>query len=270
MCPPSRTAIVALALTIGGVAHAQQAPQPPRPQAFIDRLGALDEQRWRVADGWSNGDWAANDWRRSQIRRSPRGMEITLARTRGGEKRFSSGELQSEDTYRYGYFETRLQAPRGSGLVTGFFTFARPGGEASWDEIDIEILGRDTRSIQLTYYRRGANHITTLPLPFDAAEGEHSYGFEWTPRVVRWYVDGAMIHEETGANGPLPQSAQRLYLHMWNTETLSDWLGPIVASEGPWRLNVYCIAYAPHSEGVSLCGQTAPISPLTPISQGPG
>src|SRR5262245_38057040 len=116
--------LVALVSLAGGMAHAREAPIP---HSFVDTLAFLDESRWRVADGWTNGDWTANDWRRSQVRRTHSGIEITLARSHGGDKRFSSGELQSEDVYRYGYFETRLQAPRGSGLVTGFFTYTRSG-----------------------------------------------------------------------------------------------------------------------------------------------
>jgi len=243
------TLIAFLALADG----AARAQQSPAPRGFVDTLAFVDESRWRVSDGWTNGEWTANDWRRSQIQHSPAGIEITLARTQGGEKRFSSGELQSEDVYQYGYFESRLQAPRGSGLVTGFFTYTRSGPESTWDEIDIEILGRNTRSIQLTYFRRGDRHIVTLPLPFDAAAAQHTYGFDWTPTALRWYVDGRLFHEETGVNGPLPQLTQRLYLHMWNTETLNDWLGPILPWEGPWRLNVSCIAYAPHYSGRSLC-----------------
>ena len=40
---------------------------------------------------------------------------------------------------------------------------------------------------------------------------------------------------------------------MWNTETLNDWLGPILPWEGPWRLRVSCIAYTPHYGGAPLC-----------------
>lgn len=246
-----RRLLLSLALVALPGAAVAQTPMP----AFVEQFETIDEARWRVADGWTNGEWTANDWRASQIRRISDGVEVTLARSRGGQKRYSSGELQSEEMYRYGYFETRMQAPRGSGLVTGFFTYVRPGGENTWDEIDIEILGRDTRSIQLTYWRRGRNHVTTLPLGFDAAEGLHTYGFEWTPRVVRWYVDGRVIHEEAGANGPLPQAPQRLYLHLWNSETLTDWLGPILPWEGPWRLTVSCIAYAPSYQGQQLCAE---------------
>ncbi|HYD88947.1 MAG TPA: family 16 glycosylhydrolase [Vitreimonas sp.] len=249
-----RTAAVLLSMCLA-IGLAGQAFAQERRPAFTDPLTTIDESRWRVADGWSNGEWTANDWRRSQIRAVPGGTEIVLARSRDGEKRYSSGELQSEEVYRYGYFETRMRVPRGSGLVTGFFTYTRPAAENTWDEIDIEILGRDTRSIQFTYFRRGERNITTLPLPFDAAEAQHTYGFEWTPRAIRWYVDGRLMHEENGANGALPQAPQRLYLHLWNTETLTDWLGPILPWQGPWRLTVSCIAYAPSYAGRQLCSE---------------
>jgi beta-glucanase (GH16 family) len=241
--------IAALALAAGLASAA-----PARAQAaFADRFQTLDETRWRVSDGWTNGEWTANDWRRDQIRQAPGNLEVTLARRRGGEKRFSSGELQSDMAFRHGYFEIRMQAPRGSGLVSGFFTYTRAGRAATWDEIDIEILGRNTRAVQFTYFSRGVRYITTSRLPFDAAQGMHTYAFEWTENHIRWYVDGALFHEETGERGPLPQSEQRLYLHLWNSETLRSWLGPILPWDGPWRLSVSCIAYAPAYEGRSLC-----------------
>jgi len=246
--------IMLAAAAISAPAHAQQQPSGP---SFIDNFAILDEVRWRIADGWSNGEWTANDWRRSQIRRTPQGLEFTLARSRGGDKPYSSGEIQSDDVFRYGYFEARMQVPRGSGLVSGFFTYTRPGGENTWDEIDIEILGRNTRAIQMTYFRRGQRHIVTRPLPFDAAAGMHTYAFEWMPGHIRWYVDGRLFHEERGANGPLPQATQRLYLHLWNTQTLTDWLGPIRPSEAPWRLNLACIARAAQYPGRMLCDEVS-------------
>lgn len=245
----SRLLLAALALSAGLAGATPALGQEP----FIDRFQTLDETRWRVSDGWSNGEWTANDWRRTQIRHAPGDLQVTLARTRGGDKRFSSGELQSDMAFHYGYFEIRMRAPRGSGLVSGFFTYTRAGGTQTWDEIDIEILGRNTRAVQFTYFSRGIRYITTQRLPFDASQGMHTYGFEWTPGAIRWYVDGVLFHEETGERGPLPQSEQRLYLHLWNSETLRGWLGPILPWDGPWRMEVSCVAYAPSYEGRSLC-----------------
>lgn len=246
-----RFALTALCALFATTAAADDAVQVG--PAFIDNFAVLDQTRWRVSDGWSNGEWTANDWRARQIQRTGSGIDITLARQQGAEKSFSSGELQSDAGYRYGYYEVRMQAPRGSGLVSGFFTYTRPGDESTWDEIDIEILGRNTRAIQFTYWRRGRQHITTVPLPFDASQGQHVYGFDWQPGYIRWYADGRMVHEETGTNGPLPQASQRIYLHLWNSETLTDWLGPIWPWDGPWRLSVSCVAQAASYGGRPLC-----------------
>lgn len=246
----TRVAAALFMLLVGcGVAQAQ----PQAPAAFVERFETIDPEKWIVADGWTNGEWTANDWRRSQVGLTSNGLMITLARSRGGEKRFSSGELQSQNIFRYGYFEIRMRPPRGSGLTTGFFTYSRPGAPNTWSEIDIEVIGRDTRHVQLSYFQRGEDTVTVLPLGFDAAAAEHNYAFEWTAQAIRWYVDGRLIHEETGARRPIPQAAQRLYLHLWNTEMLTDWLGPILPWEGPWRLHVSCIAYAPQYEGRQLC-----------------
>jgi hypothetical protein len=81
-----------------------------------------------------------------------------------------------------------------------------------------------------------ARQVNDVPLPLD-----HDLS---TTSSIRSDADGR----------PLPQSAQRLYVHLWNSETLRGWLGPILPWDGPWRLNVDCIAYAPAYEGRSLCG----------------
>ena len=229
-----------------------RAQEPPLGAPFVDHLRSLDDERWRVSDGWSNGSWTASDWRRGQIAFGPDGATVTMAHSTGGAKSFSSGELQTNALYHFGYFEARLQAARGSGLVNGFFTFTRPGDETSWDEIDVEILGRDTRSVQLTYFHMGAKRSIALPLGFDAAAAPHSYGFDWQANFVRWYVDGRMVHEEVGDGLPLPRAPQRLFAHMWNTTELTDWLGPI-QGQGPWVMHVACVAQAPAYAGHALC-----------------
>jgi beta-glucanase (GH16 family) len=155
--------------------------------------------------------------------------------------------------HRYGYFEARMRAPRGSSMVTGFFTFTRPHGRRSWDEIDIEILGRDTRSILFSYFNDGERRMHEHQLGFDAAEGFHTYAFEWTPRYIRWYVDGRLSHEATGAEVPIPDAPQRLYLNLWNSETLTSWVGPLPTQGSRWTLRVSCLAHAVRYRGQPLC-----------------
>jgi beta-glucanase (GH16 family) len=242
-------ALGTLALPVSLARAEDEIAGPP----FVERFASIDEERWRISDGWTNGSWTANDWRASQVSLIDDGVEIALARRRGGQTPYTSGELQTAGLYRRGYFEARLQAARGSGLVSGFFTYALPDARGAWDEIDVEILGRDTTQVQFTIFHGGERRAVTLPLGFDAAVGMHIYGFEWTPEHIRWYVDGTLRHEETGA--ALPRAPQRLIVHLWNSATMTDWVGPILPWQAPWTLRVACIAQAESYQGEALCAE---------------
>ena len=62
-------------------------------------------------------------------------------------KPWKGAELITQQTFRYGAFEARILAARGSGLITPFFLWKNdsevPGQE--WQEQDFEIFGRDGR-----------------------------------------------------------------------------------------------------------------------------
>jgi beta-glucanase (GH16 family) len=90
-------------------------------------------------------------------------------------------------------------------------------------------------------------------LPFDAADGFHTYAFEWRPDAIRWYVDGVMVHEARGARVERMTAEQRLFVNLWNTEQLHRWTGRIRAHDAPWTLNVSCVAQAPVYPGRPLC-----------------
>jgi endo-1,3-1,4-beta-glycanase ExoK len=222
---------------------------------FIDRFHSLDRNRWTASDGWDNGSWMANDWQAEQLSFDD-GLTINLARNGGGgDKLFSSGEIQTHEEYQYGYFETRMRVPRGEGLVTGFFTYTQPEGRATWEEIDIEILGRNTTVMEVTYHVHGRSRMTGIDLGFDAADGFHTYAFEWTPDAIRWYVDNRLVHEVNGPRVREMTRPQRFYLQLWNSAELYRWVGHINPDEAPWRLNVSCVAQAREYGGRSLCAE---------------
>jgi endo-1,3-1,4-beta-glycanase ExoK len=199
---------------------------PQMGEAFVERFDGSVDARWSVSDGWSNGGWMTNDWRRSSVETAPGLTAILLQPGPEGSKyKLSSGELQSHDKHRYGYFEVRMKVPRGAGLVTGFFTYAGQEGRTRPNEIDIEILGRNT-------------------LPFDAADGFHVYGFDWQPGHVRWYIDGQLVHAETGGAARRLVRPQQLILNLWASEQLDAWVGKLDLAKAPWRLDVSCMAYA--------------------------
>lgn len=259
--PYALLAAAAWVLTFGGDGPAPAPAAPPQQQeratpenGFVDRFASLDLERWTVSDGWSNGDWTENEWRAGQARPGQEGLTLTLApNPPGAGKPYASGEIQSRRRFRYGYFEARLRVPRGAGLVSALFTYARDEGAPSWHEVDIEFLGRNTRVVEFTYFVGGRATGQIEALPFDAADGFHTYAIEWRPDAIRWYVDNRLAHEAAGPDVARMTREQRLYVNLWNSAQLHRWVGPIDPGEAPWALEVACVAYAPVYRGAPMC-----------------
>lgn len=238
-------------------AGAQDEP-PPSNTPFVERFEGLDPALWMVADGWTNGDYHASYFDASQVEIGPDGLALTLGPVEGGLKAYATGEIRTVGRYDRGYFEIDMKVPRGSGMVSGFFTYTGAAFDDPHHEIDIEILGKDTRSISLTIFHDGESQGVVLPLGFDAADDFHLYAFEWTDEYVRWFVDGKLVHEENGRGLPIPTEPQVYYLHLWNTDSLTDWLGPLDVSAMPQTMEVRCMAQAPSYDGESLCRESWP------------
>jgi endo-1,3-1,4-beta-glycanase ExoK len=221
-------------------------------QPFVDRLVTHDKQRWSISGGWSNGPSMLNDWRRSQTQIG-NGMRLVIGPAIDGKTAYSSGEVQSRATYGHGYYEATLQAASGSGIVNGFFTYTGPPFGRPWNEIDVEILGKNTREAVLTYHFSGKYRSRTVQLPFDSAAGLHHYAFDWQPGRIRWYIDGVQMHEATGEGLPLPNEPQKLMVNLWATDKSRDWAGPFDPRRIPAQMKVGCIAYSASRETGDQC-----------------
>lgn len=220
-------------------------------QRFSSERGLSD---WHVASRGSNGWWSENDWRADHVRQSDHGLALVLDRSGGGASGVSSGEISHLDKFQYGYFETQMRTARGEGLVSGFFTFAREGSdEKTWNEIDIEILGKSTDRAELTVHAEGRKTHKTVLLGFDSAKGFHTYGFDWTPDAVRWYIDGVMVHEATGPVVERLKREQSLHLNLVGTRNLEGWAGRLDIDGGPYAMDIACVGFAPSYDGKPLC-----------------
>lgn len=253
-----RALACAAAMLCAPTAHAEtsETPRARAPEAFIERFedGALGEA-WDVSDGWSSGDLFSAEWRRSQVSLASDGLTLSLAPNTHPDARkpFMGAELRRTPTYRYGYFVSRFRAPRGGGLVAAFFTFADPlAPEAGQNEIDMELTGRATDRIELTYHVNGHHIREIVMLGFDASEGFHTYAFEWRRDALVWYIDNRRVHVSREHVRELDRP-QQIFFSLWNSVRMPRWLGPIDSNAAPWRMTVSCIAYAPRYRGDALC-----------------
>lgn len=235
---------------------AHQLKPPPRlkggGEPFVDSFGGLEKSRWNVSHGWRNGKWTVNDWRRSQVRFDG-SLKMLLEPRKTNLANFVGAEIQSDRNYGHGYFEVRMRAAHASGTVSGFFTYTGPPFGKPWDEIDIEILGAKPREVMFTYYRDGEKREHIHALDFDATKETHTYGFDWQPEYIRWYVDGEMAHEARGDGLPLPKTTQKLMLSLWGSKTLTEWVGPFDPRQLPSMMLVECASYSPSFEERTDC-----------------
>ena len=205
---------------------------------FFDNLDSYDTSRWNKADGWTNNGAFNVGWRSDHISHSNSIMTISLddLHCPGGcsSKPYASGEYRTTGSesaayYGYGCYEARFKVASGSGLVTSFFTYnggdwdTPPGGNGLHNEIDIEILGKDTTRMQANYYTNSWDgHEHVIDLGFDAAKDFHNYAFQWTETGIQWYVDGSLVYSvENTADTPTPNAvpeyggSHKIMMNFW-------------------------------------------------------
>lgn len=232
-----------------------QAPLPDRiekGQSFTDDLSTFRGRRWYISHGWSNGNYAMNDWQKGQAE-FKNGLTLTMGTNRQSNYPFSSGEVQSRKRHGHGYFETTMRAAKGSGLVSGFFTYNGPAFKKPWNEIDVEILGAKSDEVQFTVYYHDDKFSHVHKLGFDASEGFHTYGFDWQPGYIDWYVDGERVFRATADDITLPDIPQKIFMNLLGSRTLNRWAGPFDETALPATVEYSCVAKTQSAEAGQPC-----------------
>ncbi|WP_274596574.1 beta-glucanase [Defluviitalea raffinosedens] len=186
-------------------------------------LDAHDEELFEVADGWTNGNMFDCTWRKDNVNFENGIMKLTI--NTDGENaspKYSGGEYRTRGFYSYGLYEVRMKPIKNDGVVSSFFTYTGPSDNNPWDEIDIEFLGKDTTKVQFNYFTNGiGNHEYLHDLGFDASEDFHTYGFEWLPGSITWYVDGEPVY--TAAEN-IPVTPAKVMMNVWPGTGVDGWL----------------------------------------------
>lgn len=128
---------------------------------------------------------------------------------------YTSGAINTHHKFNfdYGYFEARLKMPKGKGMWPAWWML-RDG----WPpEIDmLEVLCSKPNELHVNFHYGPAwnqhySHEQVLNLGFDASEEFHTYGFEWTPEYMRYYVDGVQIGHDFTNKSAISQ-AKGMYM----------------------------------------------------------
>ncbi len=215
--------------------------------SFVETFDKLDTSFWFVSDGWNNGPHQNCTWSKSQVSVAGGLLTLTLDQKETGDRDYACGEIQTRKRYGYGTYEIRMKAATGPGLNSAFFSYIGPADKKPHDEIDFEVLGRDTSKVQVNQYvsRKGGNEAL-VDVPGGADTGFNDYAFVWEKDRLRFFVNGEMAHEVTDST-KLPVNAQKIFVSLWGTDTLKDWMGNFAFS-GPARMQIEQVSFTAAGE----------------------
>ncbi len=197
-------------------------PSDPTASALVPNSA---DHFWRTRDDTFPGNLAV--FTPSNVRCVDDLLVLTVRQQSSPARDFSAAAIASEATYRYGTFSAEIQPAAAPGIVTGFFLHRNNPRQ----EIDVEFPGHRPRHMlvnvfynpglpgdKFEYGYRGTPML--VDLGFDASKDLHLYEIEWQPEMIRWRVDGRIVHERvTWAPTPIPQYPMELNINVWPTRS---------------------------------------------------
>ncbi|WP_437892885.1 family 16 glycosylhydrolase [Sorangium sp. So ce124] len=169
-------------------------------------------------------------------------------------KPYKGAEVYSSQSYLQGRIEMRMRMSRGSGILSTFFTY-KNGSEMSgafWEEIDIEVFGKDNARSWQSNIITGMGTRTTSEQVHNAgvslADAYHTYALEWTPDYVAWSIDGREIKRTTGAQVTALKNPQSFRFNTWSSDA-TEWVGAFDDSALPQHQFVNWIKYYRYNNG---------------------
>lgn len=234
------------------------------PAVGFNEAFVIDFTKHFIADGWyiANHDvpgaqWK-NDFRADNVSFTQDGLVITVTEKpdpEPGQWPWNSGEVTSNSTFHFGYYEVEMKIAKGSGLVTAMFTYTGPYFGTIHDEVDLEFVGTRTKNVEFNVFRRGRPRGSKRQsLKFDASAEFHTYAFDWQPDYVDWYVDGVKVHRLTKSEH-VPQVPSKIMMNLW-AGNIEAWHGPAKFEPGTQAV-FRCLSFSPGTERSQTCSSRA-------------
>jgi len=214
--------LAALGSLVTAPALAQDIQSSP---SFVDDFASFDRARWYVSDGWSNGSHQNCTWSKGLVALSDGVLSLGFEKQKLKDRDYACGEIQTKQRFGYGTYEARIKTDTGSGLNAAFFSYIGPSDKQPWDEIDFEVLTKDTSKVQVNAYIAGKGNNEKL---VDVAGGTdkafNDYAFVWQKDSLRWYVNGQLVNTITDP-AKLPTHAQKIFFSLWGSDKMTGWMG---------------------------------------------
>jgi beta-glucanase (GH16 family) len=129
----------------------------------------------------------------------------------------TGGEYKSDDKYSYGKYRASIKVDQTPGTYLTFYSYQWPTGanREGHYEIDIEIQKIDGKYTALfSTWVEGVKCRYMYYMPFDPSEKYHTYGYNWYPDRVEFYIDD-MSKPIWTSRSNIPGEPMYVYFQNW-------------------------------------------------------
>ena len=181
-------------------------------QDEFDYAGLPDSTKWAYDTEGNDAGWGNNEAQYYTEKRIENAsvkngvLKITALKEDFQDKKYTSARLITKSDWKYGRFEIRAKLPAGRGTWAAIWMM--PGAwsfdDGNWPDVGefdiMEHVGHDSGVIHASAHSRdyqwqkGTQKTDTIRIK-DATEKFHTYTWEWTPEVVKAYVDDQLFFE---------------------------------------------------------------------------
>ena len=102
---------------------------------------------------------------------------------------YRSGSVFSKTGYNHGYFEARVKIPDAKGMYPVFWLWHH-------DELVVFEFFGDPNTHFISMHNKSLCTSVKFKKAVGYAADFHTYGLEWTPFEVKWFIDGVLIKNE--------------------------------------------------------------------------
>jgi len=176
--------------------------------------GAPDVAKWTYdigANGWGNGEKQNYTNLAKNVKVQGGSLIITAIKEASGGAEYSSARIKTQGLYdfKYGTIEMKAKMPKGAGTWPAFWSLG--AGAGNWPaigEIDfMEFVGAKPLQTQsaLHYPNHSGGDAPFKTTVIANADTEfHVYKTIWSPKTIRFFLDGALYFTFDNADTTLP------------------------------------------------------------------
>ncbi|SEM94048.1 Glycosyl hydrolases family 16 [Mesobacillus persicus] len=190
----------------------------------FDGIG-VDSNKWNIVDWAAEKNEELQYYSPNNVKVENGLLKLIAKKEQFGGRDYTSGAVHTKSKYSflYGKVEMRAKLPTGQGMFPAFWMMTNK--EDTWlPEIDIlEMLGHKPKEIWMVLHWLDENQslrsVSDNFIGPDFSESFHTFGIEWTPKSIVWFIDG---EEKFRVQKNIPSEEMYLYL---NTAVGGVWPG---------------------------------------------